>query len=814
MIGPLLRRVRDRAAQRRIAPLRKSAESIRDEASRLASLDDGALRQHTAQFRQRIAAGDSLDDLTIPAFATVCEAARRALGEQPFPSQIVAGLVLARGAIAEMKTGEGKTLAATMPCYLHALTGQGVHVVTTNDYLAARDAAWMGPLFGLLGLSVGVIRQHDDDDARRTAYACDITYGTSSEFGFDYLRDNMRFGADEIVRRAPAFTLVDEADAILIDEARIPLVLHGPLADLSDIYRAVDHVVRALEPKDYDADAARKSVSLTDRGIDHAEAVLCATGLLKKGALHDAENVSLLHRVTQALRAHAVLARDRDYLVSEGEVVLIDALTGRAMPGRRFDDSLHQALEAKEGCEIKGESHALASITFQNFFRLHGKLAGMSGTALADQNEYEEVYGLHVVAIPAQRPTIRTGQTMVVQDLNEKHKTLLALVDDANTRGQPVLIGAPSLAASDELAGILASHGYTPIDFTAPGGLDDLYETDGSVRGKRFAVLNARHHASEAAIIAMAGVPGAVTIATAMAGRGTDIRLGGRTDDPRYEARHARAVAAGGLLVIGSAHHDLARLDDQLRGRAGRQGDPGRAVFLLARDDDIVAEPLARLGERAGSVTGRWLEALKDRQQALIAARQREERRALLRFDEVIHAQRERIYRQRMEIMTGVDPLAFFDTLRTQTIDDLLDAYAPEATSLENWQLAELDMAVRAILTMLVDTARLPPGNDGRRALRERIVRECDRWMDTKRQTLGQHLPDVARRIMLALIDQLWAEHSERLDHLKWMVNDRRLPPDKALVEYRLEAFELFDAMVRDWRHEVCAHVMRVGISN
>lgn len=799
MILRLAKRALSFRVERRLARYHEIAGQILTRASDHTPLSASALRERADELRHRAVAGTPLDNLIVETFALVREAARRALGEEHVAAQLIGGLALHDSCIAEMKTGEGKTLTATLVCALNALPGHGVHVASPNDYLAERDANWMRPVYQMLGLSVGVITSQMDDDARREAYRCDITYGVASEFGFDYLRDNMKFSAVETVQRGHAFALVDEADAVLIDEAGMPLALYGPLGEQSGFYRAIDAVIATLQPHHYEIDNRRR-VALTDPGYSEVEQRLRRAGLLTASTtLHDIEAISLLHHIVQALRAHVLLARDRDYIVHQHDgVVIIDKLTGRPMPGRRYDEGLHQALEAKENCAIGEETRTLASITFQTLFRRYSKLAGMTGTATADEAEYRDIYGLEVVTVPTHRPLIRIDEAVLHSTAADKLRAILHDVESAAARGQPVLIGAPSIEQSETLAATLEAHGWKQRD-------DD----DAAGAGKTFAVLNAKHHAREARIIAQAGTPGAVTIATAMAGRGTDIRLGGEAADA---ATRARVIASGGLLVIGTAHHDHCRLDDQLRGRAGRQGDPGRSVFHASLQDELLNTSTAALppSTHGSVITSPVANRLVRAAQKRYESRSFDRRLSLLRFDAIIQRQRDTTYDLRRDVRDGADPLAMAKRLRDETIDDLIGRYAASGAG---WDIAGLDAAIRSILTLAVTIEQPSAANDAR-ALAHRIRTMADRWMQGKIDRIGEAaLDDVLRRLMMALIDQLWSEQSERLEHLKRSIGDRRLPPHKVVAEFQIEAFALFELMTRDFRHEVTAHAMRVGVS-
>lgn len=801
MILRLAQRALGFAARRKLVQYEKIAHQIVALDAGYRQLTDAALRERANELRRRTQAGGALDDIKTNVFALVRETARRALDEHPVPVQLIGALALHDGHIAEMKTGEGKTLTATLVCTLNALTGNGVHVATPNDYLAGRDATWMQPVYDLLGLSVGVITQDMDDDARRDAYRCDITYGIASEFGFDYLRDNMKFTTAETVQRGHSFALIDEADAILIDEATMPLALFGPLGDHAGFYQTIDTVITRLQPTHFDIDHRRR-VALTEAGYSEVERGLRQHGLLRADTtLHEIASISLLHHVVQALRAHVVLARDRDYVVQDGHVTIVDALTGRPMPGRRYDEGLHQALEAKESCAIGEETRTLTATTFQTYFRRYAKLAGMTGTAITDTSEYREVYGLDVITIPTHRPLIRVDESVLHGTAADKHTAILHEIESAHAHGQPVLIGAPSIERSEVLATMLKDNGWRQCGEP---------END-EVFAKTFALLNAKHPAREAHIVAEAGAPGAVTIATAMAGRGTDIRLGG---EHANEATRASVIAAGGLLVIGSTHHEQERLDRQLRGRAGRQGDPGRSTFHAALEDEVLTTAAIRAPSPAqgrpvaSSVAKRLIRAAQARHEI----RSVDRRLGLLRFDAIIQRQYDTLYDMRRDIRDDGDPLLLAQRLRHETIDDLIARFAPPDAP---WDVAGLDHAIRSILTLAVDLS--PPSTQraiDSENLKQTIYVMADRWMERKVAGIGEALlGDILRRLMMALIDQLWSEQFERLEHLKRQIGDRRLPPHKVVAEFQHEAFGLFERTVMDFRHDVTAHAMRVGIN-
>ncbi len=808
MILTRLRQFAARRPNRALAALQTQIAPIRAAAAALGSLSDAALTAHFAGLRSDVVRFGLTGAMTVRIAATVCEAARRALRQSLFDEQLIGALALHQGLIVEMKTGEGKTLAATLPACLDALCGKGVHIVTANDYLAARDAAWMGSLYRLLGLSVGLVTSDLDDDERRRAYGCDVTYGAASEFGLDYLRDHLKYTAAEQVQRGHAFAIVDEADCVLIDDARTPLTLYGESSDQSQFYRTIDALVRSLTPACYETEPRKRRVTLTERGIEACETALRAQGLCAATSLFDIENVALLHHLNEALRAHAVLARDIDYIVHDGEVVLVDESSGRMLAGRRYADGLHQALEAKEGLAIQPESRTLAAITLQNYFRLYRKLAGMTGTAVSERGEFQHVYGRDVIAIPTHRPVIRRDEADVIYaNENDKLSAIIAMIEDARTRRQPVLVGTPSVEKSEQLAARLAERGWQPRDFDdATHDLDD-----DSV--PRFAVLNARHHAIEAKIIAQAGLPGRVTIVTAMAGRGTDIRLG---DGDEASARIVRG--SGGLLVLGTERHACKRLDDQLRGRAGRQGDPGRSLFFASLDDPLLRPlaPALRRSLRAvppGRAIGsaRLRKAL-DHAQWRNAARDFEERKSLAEFDDVVDAQRRTIYHRRDELLRGNDGRILAQQMLHNVIDEMLARSVPDGRTATPPQLAELDRSIRSVLTLAVPLRDAGGMALSRTVLRERILSYADDWLARKFSLLGNDTMDaVSRRICLALLDQHWAEQIARLDHLRRVVGDRRLNRTALLPEFKIEAFEAFTTMMKDFEREAAAYLMRVG---
>src|SRR5574337_466365 len=651
-----MKRVFGSSNDRRLRGYRPKVAAVNALEPQFEALTDDELRAKTEEFRAQLAAGKTLEDLTAPAFAAVREAAKRTLRQRHFDVQLIGGLVLHEGAIAEMRTGEGKTLVATCAVYLNALAGQGVHVVTVNDYLARRDADWMGQIYEFLGMSVGVIVHGLDDDERRQAYAADITYGTNNEFGFDYLRDNMKYDMSQMVQRGHAFAIVDEVDSIRVDEARTALISSGPSEDRSGLYAAVDTIIPKLVKGDYELDEKQRTVNLTETGNEHAEELLAALGVMKEGSLYEAANATIVHHVNQALRAHKLFQRDKDYIVRNGEVVIVDEFTGRMMPGRRYSEGLHQALEAKEDVTVQPENVTLASITFQNYFRLYKKLAGMTGTAATEADEFGEIYNLTVVEIPTNKPIVRADEDdEVYRTADEKMRAILREIEAANQKMQPMLVGTTSIEKSEALGELMERNGYKKIDFTKPDALKALYDAARVGKpSKSFAILNARFHEQEAFIIAEAGVPGAITIATNMAGRGTDIQLGGNAD---MRIRQERAdVEDYATRMRDPRAHESRRIDNQLRGRSGRQGDPGRSKFFLSLEDDLMRifgsdkldGMLTKLGLKENeAIVHPWINKALEKAQQKVEARNFDIRKNLLKYDNVMNDQRTVIFEDR-----------------------------------------------------------------------------------------------------------------------------------------------------------------------
>jgi preprotein translocase subunit SecA len=821
MIGALARRLFGSANDRYIKGLQPIVDEINAAEPALAALSDDELRARTAALRQRLADGESLDDILPDAFATVREAAKRTLGQRHFDVQLMGGIVLHRGMISEMKTGEGKTLVATLPVYLNALTGKGVHVVTVNDYLAKRDSEWMGQIYRFLGLSVGCIVHGLDDEERRAQYAADVTYGTNNEFGFDYLRDNMKFRLEDMVQRPFNYAIVDEVDSILIDEARTPLIISGPAEDSSEMYRAVDKVIPALAAEDYEKDEKQRTVTLTEAGVEKMEGLLREAGLLKAGTLYDIHNVALVHHVNQALRAHKLFARDTDYIVKDGKVIIIDEFTGRMMEGRRYSEGLHQALEAKEHVEVQNENQTLASITFQNYFRMYPKLAGMTGTAMTEAAEFSDIYKLDVIEVPTNVPVQRIdADDEVYRTAREKYEAIINQILECHGRKQPVLVGTVSIEKSEALSALLKK------------------------RKIPHQVLNARYHEQEAYIIAQAGRPGAVTIATNMAGRGTDIQLGGNLDmrlkqevagiedEAERERRRAEIRAeieaareevrrAGGLFVIGSERHESRRIDNQLRGRSGRQGDPGASKFFVSLEDDLMRifgsermdGMLQRLGLKEGeAIIHTWINKALEKAQQKVEARNYEIRKQLLKYDDVMNDQRKVVYEQRKEIMASKDVAATITDMRHETIEAMVARTIPENALADQWDVDTLHEEVLRIFNLdlpIKDWAKEEGIADSE--IRERIMQAADAKMAQKAANYGADIMRMAEKsLLLQILDQNWKDHLLQLDHLRQGINLRAYAQRDPLNEYKREAFELFGDMLVELREtvtRVLAHV-------
>ena len=809
MFGAIAKALFGSENDRVLKQMQKRVDAINALEPQLENLSDEELAGRTRWFKERLGGGETLDALLEEAFATVREAAKRTLSQRHFDVQLLGGIVLHDGKIAEMKTGEGKTLVATLPVYLNALLGRGVHVVTVNDYLARRDAAWMGAIYNFLGLSVGVIVHGLTDEERQEAYAADVTYGTNNEFGFDYLRDNMKFRLEDMSQRDFEYAIVDEVDSILIDEARTPLIISGPAEDSSELYRQINVLIPHLVEEDYEKDEKQRTVTLTEAGTEHIENLLLEHGVITDGGMYDIQNISAVHHVNQALRAHKLFSRDVDYMVRDDQVIIIDEFTGRAMEGRRYSEGLHQALEAREGVTIQNENQTLASITFQNYFRLYPKLAGMTGTAMTEAAEFAEIYNLEVVEMPTNVKVNREDHDdEVYRTEREKWQAIIELIEDCRERGQPALVGTVSIEKSEHLSELLKKKNIP------------------------HQVLNARFHEQEAQIIAQAGEPGAVTIATNMAGRGTDIQLGGNldmraanegvADDPAkvakiaadIEAKRADVLAANGLYVVGTERHESRRIDNQLRGRSGRQGDPGTSKFFLSLEDDLMRifgsermdGMLRKLGlEEGEAIVHPWINKALEKAQEKVEARNFEIRKQLLKYDDVMNDQRKVIYDQRKDIMRADEVGATITDMRHQVIEDMVARTIPEGSYKEQWDLDTLAQETRNVLGLTVPIEEWAAEEGiADQEIQERLVKASNRRMAEKVANYGRELMRMAEKsLLLQIVDQQWKEHLLSLDHLRQGINLRAYAQRDPLNEYKREAFNLFETMLGDLRQTV-----------
>jgi len=823
-VGVLAKKIFGSSNERRVKSLRPKVAAVNAMEDEMRALSDEELRARTDQFRADLANGAKLDDILVPAFATAREASRRVLGMRPFDVQLIGGMVLNQGAIAEMRTGEGKTLVATLPVYLNALLGKGVHVVTVNDYLASRDAEWMGRIYKFLGLTVGVIVHGLDDDERRAAYACDVTYGTNNELGFDYLRDNMKYDRSQMVQRGHHYAIVDEVDSILIDEARTPLIISGPLEDRSEMYNTVDAFMLDLKPEDYELDEKQRTSTFTEEGTEKIENLLKGAGLLKGESLYDIENVGMVHHVNNALKAHLLFTKDKDYIVRNNEIVIIDEFTGRMMPGRRYSEGLHQALEAKEHVTIQPENQTLASITFQNYFRMYEKLAGMTGTAATEAEEFGNIYGLDVIEIPTNLPVVRKDEDdEVYRTVEEKYRAIVDEIRATSEKGQPILVGTASIEKSEYLADRLRKEGI-----------------------KGFEVLNARHHEREASIVAQAGRPGAITIATNMAGRGTDIQLGGNAemriaeelaDMPEGPEREAaekairediarlkeKALAAGGLYVLATERHESRRIDNQLRGRSGRQGDPGRSKFYLSLQDDLMRifgsermdGMLKKLGLKEGeAIIHPWINKALEKAQTKVEARNFDIRKNLLKYDDVMNDQRKVVFTQRLELMDGVNLDETVTEMRQEVIEDLVARHIPERAYAEQWDATGLKEGVEQYLNLdLPIDEWVKEEGIAEEEISERITNAADEAAAARAERFGPDIMTyVQKSVVLQTLDALWREHLVNLDHLRSVIGFRGYGQRDPLNEYKSETFELFQALLGNLRQAVTGQLMRVEL--
>ncbi len=778
-----------------VKSLQKEVNRINALEEETTHLTDDEIRGRVQWFRERLSGKETLDDILPEAFATVREAAKRALGMRHFDVQLVGGLVLHKGMIAEMKTGEGKTLVATLAVYLNALEGKGVHVVTVNDYLAERDSAWMGKLYSFLGLTVGCILNRLNDLERQHAYGCDITYGTNNEFGFDYLRDNMKFSRQEMVQRPFNFAVIDEVDSILIDEARTPLIISGPTEDNSELYTLIDALMPSLKPEHFEKDEKSRSVSLTEEGVEFIEELLVASHMIEKGAsLYDIHNVSLVHHVNQALKAHTLFTREVDYIVKDNKVVIIDEFTGRMMEGRRYSEGLHQALEAKEKAHIQNENQTLASITFQNYFRMYPKLSGMTGTALTEANEFADIYNLEVVAIPTNLPISRLdSDDEIYRTALERYDAVIDQIKECNKTGQPVLVGTVSIEKSEYLSGLLKKAKV------------------------KHHVLNAKHHEQEAHIVAQAGRFGAVTIATNMAGRGTDIMLGGNPEiedvngklmsKDEYKTAKEKVIEAGGLYVIGTERHESRRIDNQLRGRSGRQGDPGASKFYLSLEDDLmrifgserIDGVLKKLGLKDGeAITHPWMNKAIEKAQGKVESRNYDIRKNLLKFDDVMNDQRKVIFNQRIEMMEEEDLSDVVEEMREDVVTDLVYSHIPAKSFAEQWETESLEKESFRLfgLHLPVREWAAEEGIADEEILQRTIQAVNDLMQDKEQRFSPELMRVVEKRVLLQTLDELWKDHLLQLDQLRQGIGLRGYGQKDPLNEYKREAFQLFSKLL------------------
>ncbi len=809
MLGKIARKIFGSANDRFVKKLYKIVNQINALEPNFIKLSDEELKAKTDEYRNRLKNGETLDDILPEAFATVREASKRVMGQRHYDVQLIGGIVLHKGMIAEMKTGEGKTLVATLAAYLNALEGKGVHVVTVNDYLAKRDAEWMGKIYRFLGLTVDYIIHGKNDNERRMAYNSDIVYATNNELGFDYLRDNMKFSLYERVQRDFNFAIVDEVDSILIDEARTPLIISGEAEDSSATYISVSNLMSQLVPEDYEKDEKQKNVTLTEAGMEHVEKLLREAGLIKDGSLYDIGNVGLVQHVNNALRAHEMFQKDVDYIVKDGKVVIVDEFTGRIMEGRRFSDGLHQALEAKEGVKIQSENQTLASITFQNYFRLYPKLSGMTGTAMTEETEFCDIYNLVCVEIPTNKPVQRQDlHDEIYRTEGEKYRAIINTILDCHRRGQPVLVGTTSVEKSEVVANLL--HKAAP----------DLH----------FEVLNARYHEREAAIVAQAGVSGAVTIATNMAGRGTDIQLGGNPEmklqemlkgdetpeqiaelkqkiEAEVAADKEKVLAAGGLYILGTERHESRRIDNQLRGRAGRQGDPGTSKFFLSMQDDLMrifgSEKMSNVLQRLGLPEGEalvhpWISKALEKAQQKVEERNFDIRKNLLKYDNVMNEQRKIIYEQRREIMESEDLSDTIKDMRDEYLSGIIDAHVPYGTGASEWDKESLkqDLSVATGFVLPITNWCNEPELDSE-GLKEKILQEVDSRMTEREASLPvDAVKMVQKSIFLQVLDQLWKDHIATLDLMRHTIVLRAYGQKDPLNEYKKEAFNMFSRML------------------
>ena len=824
MLG-IARKIFGTENDRKLKKLRPIVDMINGLEKEYEALSDSTLKSKTTEFRKRVEKGEKLDDLLPEAFATVREAAKRTLGQRHYDVQLIGGITLHTGEIAEMRTGEGKTLVSTLAAYLNALSGNGVHIVTVNDYLASRDAEWMGQIYNFLGMTVGCINNHEAyGNERKEAYDCDITYGTNNEFGFDYLRDNMKYTLDEMSQRGHTYAIIDEIDSILIDEARTPLIISGPTDDKSEYYRTINEFIPLITDDGYELDEKARTATFNESGNEQIEKILKNQNLLEGDSLYDIENVTIVHHINQALKAHKLFIKDKDYIIKKNEVVLIDEFTGRMMDGRRLSEGLHQAIEAKEKVDIKPENVTLASVTLQNYFRLYNKLSGMTGTAETEASEFAETYGLEVLIIPTNRPIQRIDNDDVIyRTEKEKFNAIVKEISAASKNNQPMLVGTVSIEKSESLSSFLKE------------------------KGIKHRVLNARFHEEEASIVAQAGVPGAITIATNMAGRGTDIQLGGNLDmrleheipkglsdtkrekleekiSNEVEKLKKQAIEAGGLYVLGTERHESRRIDNQLRGRTGRQGDPGRSKFYLSTEDDLMRifggdrlkAMMGKMGwEEGEELTNRFMSKAVERAQVRVETRNFDIRKNLLKYDDVMNDQRKTIFEQRMEFMTDDDVSDVIEDFRHQCCEDLIETYVPKKAYAEQWNISALTEKTKENLAMDIPFSEW--AKEEGIADEEMLTRLKQFTNEAFEQLTGgiesKEMQRIEKQLLLQVIDQNWREHLQQLDNLKSVIGMRAYGQRDPLNEYKSEAFTLFDRLLTDLREGVTKAVTRLLIN-
>ena len=824
MLG-IARKIFGTENDRKLKKLRPIVDMINDLEKEYEALSNSALKSKTTEFKKRVQNGEKLDDLLPEAFATVREAAKRTLGQRHYDVQLIGGITLHTGEIAEMRTGEGKTLVSTLAAYLNALNGNGVHIVTVNDYLASRDAEWMGQIYNFLGMTVGCINNHEAyGNERKEAYDCDITYGTNNEFGFDYLRDNMKYTLDEMSQRGHTYAIIDEIDSILIDEARTPLIISGPTDDKSEYYRTINEFIPLITDDGYELDEKARTATFNESGNEQIENILRNQNLLEGDSLYDIENVTIVHHINQALKAHKLFIKDKDYIIKKNEVVLIDEFTGRMMDGRRLSEGLHQAIEAKEKVDIKPENVTLASVTLQNYFRLYNKLSGMTGTAETEASEFAETYGLEVLIIPTNRPIQRIDNDDVIyRTEKEKFNAIVKEISAASKNNQPMLVGTVSIEKSESLSRFLKE------------------------KGIKHRVLNARFHEEEASIVAQAGVPGAITIATNMAGRGTDIQLGGNLDmrleheipkdlsdtkrkkleekiSNEVENLKKQAIEAGGLYVLGTERHESRRIDNQLRGRTGRQGDPGRSKFYLSTEDDLMRifggdrlkAMMGKMGwEEGEELTNRFMSKAVERAQIRVETRNFDIRKNLLKYDDVMNDQRKTIFEQRMEFMTDDDVSDVIEDFRHQCCEDLIETYVPKKAYAEQWDISSLTEKTKENLAMDIPFSEW--AKEEGIADEEMLIRLKQSTDEAFEQLTGgiesKEMQRIEKQLLLQVIDQNWREHLQQLDNLKSVIGMRAYGQRDPLNEYKSEAFTLFDRLLTDLREGVTKAVTRLLIN-